>query len=68
VPHDDAAHQVKPRERTQAQRWSVLVDDLYSLASGASHDDAVTEHFAWSRDDAVMIVSAVAGLLSRLPR
>jgi hypothetical protein len=66
VPHDDVVYQVKPRQRTQAQRWSVLVDDLYSLASGANHDDPVTEGFAWSQDDAVMIVSAVAGLLGRL--
>ena len=63
VPHDDVAYKVKSRERTQAQRWSVLIDDLYSLASGANHDDPVTEHFTWSRDDAVMIVSAVAGPL-----
>lgn len=66
VPHDEAAYKVKPRERTQAQRWSVLVDDLYSLASGANHDDPVTDTFTWNRDDAVMIVSAVAGLLGRL--
>jgi len=55
------------RQRTQAQRWRVLIDDLYSLASGASHDDEVTKDFAWSRDDAIMIVGTVAGLLGMLP-
>jgi len=68
VPADSAAQQTKARERSQPQRWSVLVDSLYSLASGANHDDEVTANFTWSRDDAVMIVSTVAGLLSRLPR
>lgn len=67
-PPDSSAHQRKARERTQDQRWSVLVDDIYRLASGANHDDSVTESFTWSRDDAVAIVSAVAGLLARLPR
>lgn len=68
VPSDSLARDVKPRDRTQIQRWSVLIDDLYSLASGASHDDAVTQGFRWNRNDAVMLVSAVAGLLGRLPR
>jgi hypothetical protein len=55
------------RQRTQAQRWRVLIDDLYNLASGASHDDEVTKDFAWSRNDAIMIVGTAAGLLGRLP-
>ncbi|MEV6831186.1 hypothetical protein [Amycolatopsis sp. NPDC051102] len=66
VPSDSSAPQKKAKERTQAQRWSVLVDSLYSLASGANHDDEVTADFVWSRDDAIMIVAAVAGLLGRL--
>ncbi|MCU1682920.1 MAG: hypothetical protein JWQ81_3659 [Amycolatopsis sp.] len=68
VPADPSAQKTVAKVRTQAQRWRVLIDDLYSLASGANHDDAVTEDFTWSRDDAVMIVSTVAGLLGRLPR
>ncbi|MQA97275.1 MAG: hypothetical protein GEV11_22520 [Streptosporangiales bacterium] len=70
IPREDAARAQKypPKQRTQEQRWSVLVDDLYSLASSTHHDDAVTENFAWRRDDALMIVGAVAGLLRRSAR
>lgn len=68
MPPERPMPSTKPQERTQAQRWWVLVDDLYSLASGASHDDLVTEDFSWSREDAVMIVATVAGLLRRSPR
>lgn len=68
VPLDQPSPGTKAKGRTQAQRWRTFIDDLYSLASGASHDDPVTEDFTWSRDDAVMIVAAVAGLLVRLPR
>lgn len=67
-PADSSAQLTKARQRTQSQRWSVLVDSLYSLASGANHDDEVTKDFMWSRDDAVMVVAAVAGLLGRLAR
>jgi hypothetical protein len=66
VPSDSSAAGTKSRERTQEQRWNILSDNLYSLASGANHDDEVTADFKWNRDDAVMIVAAVAGLLGRL--
>jgi len=68
VPADSSAQKTVAKQRTQAQRWRVLIDDLYSLTSGANHDDEVTKDFVWSRDDAVMIVGTVAGLLGRLPR
>jgi hypothetical protein len=68
VPADSSASSTKPRERAQAQRWHVLIDDLYSLASGANHDDAVTADFVWTREDAIMILGAVAGLLGRLKK
>lgn len=57
---------IKAQDRTQLQRWSIVVESLYSLASGAGHDDAVTEDFTWSRADAVAVLSATAGLLRRL--
>ncbi|MCA1603297.1 MAG: hypothetical protein LC776_17210 [Acidobacteria bacterium] len=68
VPPDTPPPGTKPKQRTQAQRWRVFIDNLYSLASGASHDDAVTEDFTWSREDAVAIVGSAAGLLGRLAR
>jgi hypothetical protein len=58
---------VKPRERDQHQRWSSIFHDLYSLASGAQHDDEVTKSFTWSRTDAQAILATVAGLLARVP-
>lgn len=67
MPSDPLAAGTKAMQRTQTQRWVMLVGDLHSLASGANHDDPVTEGFTWSRDDAVMIVAAVAGLLLQLP-
>jgi hypothetical protein len=66
VPHDPKAFSVNPRQRTLEQRWDVLTEALFSVASGANHDDEVTNDFTYSRDDAVMIIAAIAGLLGRL--
>ena len=56
-----------PRKRDQAERWAVLIDDAFSLLSGAVHDDAgITEHFTWDRGDAVALTALVGGLLRRL--
>ena len=53
--------------RNQAQRWSALFHDLYSLTSGANHDDEVTRSFAWSRSDAQAALAMTAALLARTP-
>jgi hypothetical protein len=55
-----------PRSRTQRQRWSAMFHDLYSLASGASHDDELTATFEWTRADAEAVLAATAGLLARV--
>lgn len=61
------AVQRKPaRNRTQEERWSALFYDLYSLTSGASHDDDLTSTFAWTRADAQAALAAIAGLLARV--
>jgi hypothetical protein len=57
---------VNPQSRDQAQRWSVLFHDLYSLTSGANHDDDVTRDFAWSRSDAEAALAMTAALLARV--
>ena len=67
VQKTDAPSDTKARDRNQAQRWDALINDLYSLANGASHDDVATRDFEWSRADAVMIVASVSALLGRLP-
>lgn len=65
LPVEEVRHAV-PKLRTQQQRWSAMFHDLYSLASGASHDDELTATFEWTRADAEAILAATAGLLARL--
>ena len=55
-----------PKSRTQEQRWSAVHHDLFSLASGASHDDELTATFEWTRLDAEAVLAATAGLLARV--
>lgn len=55
-----------PASRTQGQRWSALFHDLYSLTSGANHDDEVTRTFTWSRADAQAALAMAAALLARV--
>lgn len=56
-----------PRDRDLRERWAYLVEDIFSLLSGAAHDDqGTTEHFKWTRADAVALVGSTAGLLGRL--
>lgn len=55
-----------PQSRDQAQRWSALFHDLYSLTSGANHDDDVTRDFTWSRSDAQAALAMTAALLARV--
>ena len=57
-----------PKDRSQAERWGALHEDLYSLTSAASHDDPVTKHFSWSRADAEAVLVATAGLVARTTR
>jgi hypothetical protein len=56
-----------PPSRNQAQRWSALFQDLYSLTSGANHDDELTRSFNWSRSDAQAALAITAALLARVP-
>ncbi len=56
-----------PHDRDLRERWASLVEDTFSLLSGAAHDDqGTTEHFQWTRADAVALVGSTAGLLGRL--
>lgn len=56
-----------PRDRDQRERWAFFVEDVFSLLSGAAHDDpGTTEHFVWSREDVLALVTTTAGLLNRL--
>jgi hypothetical protein len=53
------------QQRNLPQRFAALRDELFSLASGASHDDPVTKDFQYTRADATAIVGTAAGLLAR---
>lgn len=60
---------IKRRDRNQEERWAALADDVYSLASGANHDQGVTADFRWSQSDAQAVLATTAGLLARaMPR
>lgn len=62
-----AARDKKPQERDQVERWSMLIQAAFDLYSSAPHDDpGTTEHFTWTRADAVAAVATAAGLLARL--
>ena len=55
-----------PRDRDQRERWAYFVEDAFSLLSGAAHDDpGTTEHFVWTREDVLALVTTTAGLLNR---
>ncbi|MFF4874332.1 hypothetical protein [Streptomyces sp. NPDC000961] len=57
----------KAPERDQEERWAMLIQSAFSLFSGAPHDDTgTTEHFTWTRADAIAAVATAAGLLARL--
>jgi hypothetical protein len=57
----------KAKDRTQEERWAMLIQSAYALFSGAPHDDeGTTEHFQWTRADAVAAAATSAGLLARL--
>lgn len=61
------AQKKNAKDRDQAERWAMLTQSAFALFSGAPHDDAgTTEHFAWTRADAVAAVATAAGLLARL--
>jgi hypothetical protein len=62
-----SANNTPASKRSQGERWAVAVEAFYSLASGAAHDDEVTESFVYSRQDTEAIVAAVAGLVARYP-
>ncbi|MFF7717660.1 hypothetical protein [Streptomyces sp. NPDC007988] len=56
-----------PKDRSQEERWAMLTQSAYALFSGAPHDDTgTTEHFTWTRADAIAAVVTAASLLARL--
>jgi hypothetical protein len=54
-------------DRDKEERWALVVEDLFDLLSGAAHDDPnVTEHFTWTREEAIALTASVSGLVARL--
>lgn len=54
-----------PRQRRLTERWAVMVEDLYSTMSGASHNDEVTKEFEYTPEDATVLVTTTAGMLKK---
>jgi hypothetical protein len=54
------------RDRTLDERFAVLVENTFSLLSGAAHDDEVTRDFRYSRAEAEALLATTAGLVNRL--
>ncbi|MEU8333392.1 hypothetical protein [Micromonospora sp. NPDC048839] len=62
----ETATKKSPRTRPLAERWAIMVEDLYSTMSGAAHADEVTKEFTFTREDGAMLLTATAGMLKRL--
>ncbi|GGM22669.1 hypothetical protein ACFFX1_10995 [Dactylosporangium sucinum] len=54
------------RRRLLDERFAVLVENVFSLLSGAAHDDEITKDFRYSRAEAETLVATTAGLVNRL--
>jgi hypothetical protein len=62
-----AAAKNDARQHTKQERWAVYVESIFSLLSGAVHDDhGTTENFVWTRAEADALIVSVAGMLGRL--
>lgn len=48
-----------------SQRFSVLRKAVRAVASGAHHDDRITSHFHYSREDAIAVIACVTALWQR---
>ncbi|MEV7801940.1 hypothetical protein AB0O28_03210 [Microbispora sp. NPDC088329] len=60
------ASEKRARERTLNERFAVLVEDVFSLLSGAAHDDEITKDFQFTRAEALALLATTAGLVNRL--
>jgi hypothetical protein len=54
-----------PHQRNLDERFAMLTEEIFSLLSGAAHDDPVTKDFEYTREDAVTLTAATAGLVKR---
>jgi hypothetical protein len=55
------------KQRTQDERWAWIRSALDDQASGAVHADAVTKNFAYTRDEAEVLIAMTAALLRMVP-
>ncbi|AEB44300.1 hypothetical protein VAB18032_15950 [Micromonospora maris AB-18-032] len=55
---------IPPNDRTQEERFALLRHALFSLASPPAHGDPKAEQFTWSREAALVVISAVASLMA----
>jgi hypothetical protein len=63
--YQSAKAKTDARQRSLEERFAMMVEDLFSLLSGAAHDDPVTQNFTYSREDAVTLIASTAGMVKR---
>jgi hypothetical protein len=56
---------IDPRDRTLPERWAALWWAVKGLANPAPHADELAAQMTWTRDEAVLVLGAIAGLLQR---
>ena len=60
---------VKAKDRTEPQRFAMIVQSTYAFLSAFIHDDeAAIEGLDMGRAEAVLALGTVAGILHRLAR
>jgi hypothetical protein len=55
------------QQRTQEERWAWIRAGLADQASGATHKDATTKNFHYSRAEAEVLISMTTALLRLVP-
>ncbi|WP_024285912.1 hypothetical protein [Cellulomonas sp. KRMCY2] len=64
LPAESRTHETKPRNRAEDERWAALYYAVKGLADAASHNDAITSEFRWSRAGADAVIASTGALLA----
>lgn len=64
LPTESRTRETKPQSRTEDERWAALYYAVKSLADAASHNDAITSEFRWSRAGADAVIASTGALLA----
>jgi len=64
LPAESRTRETKPQNRAEDVRWAALFYAVKGLADAASHNDAITSEFRWSRASADAVVASTGALLA----